>query len=124
MGWKEGEGLGRNRQGMATPLMMQVWGQGQGEGQGREWVSRLVDVVGDARRKGMATRLMMHAGVRGRHLLPKAGGGLPPGRANLGLLLQAAPGPAGPAAQQDTATARLIRSSSHCRKRMCARASL
>lgn len=24
MGWKEGEGLGRNRQGMATPLMMQV----------------------------------------------------------------------------------------------------
>jgi hypothetical protein len=23
MGWKEGEGLGRNRQGMATPLMMQ-----------------------------------------------------------------------------------------------------
>lgn len=26
MGWKEGEGLGRNRQGMATPLMMQVGG--------------------------------------------------------------------------------------------------
>lgn len=26
MGWKEGEGLGRNRQGMATPLMMQVRG--------------------------------------------------------------------------------------------------
>ena len=24
MGWKEGEGLGRNRQGMATPLMMQA----------------------------------------------------------------------------------------------------
>lgn len=46
MGWKEGEGLGRNRQGMATPLMMQVWGCCQGEGQGRGWVSRLVDVVG------------------------------------------------------------------------------
>lgn len=29
MGWKEGEGLGRNRQGMATPLVMQAsfaWG--------------------------------------------------------------------------------------------------
>ena len=24
MGWKEGEGLGRSRQGMATPLMMQA----------------------------------------------------------------------------------------------------
>lgn len=24
MGWKEGEGLGRNRQGMATPLVMQA----------------------------------------------------------------------------------------------------